>query len=189
MAELLTEARTASVSTPLGTDLTLDLQGRSGGVESGLLTARGSLGNLPAGEAYIAPVEGKAEGVIVVPAKGYPKLEEQMTIRVKRGVVCAIEGGGKVGEEFRALLELPTPGRQGARRNLAELGIGSNPRAQLVDNTLEGEKIKGTVHIAIGDNAFLGGGVTADIHEDFVLSQPDLSLDGRVVIRAGEWLV
>ena len=76
-----------------------------------------------------------------------------------------------------------------ARRNLAELGIGTNPNARRPDNVLEAEKIKGTVHVAIGDNAHMGGRVEADFHEDFVLPQPDLYLDGILVIEGGEWKI
>ena len=189
MAALLTEAGTAVITTPLGTELTLDLQGRSGGADTGLIISRGRLDNLPAGEAFIAPVEGKAEGKIIVTPKGYAPLEKQMTLHFERGEVTEIEGGGKVGEEYRGLLKLPEPGRQAARRNLAELGIGTNPEARSVESMLEAEKIKGTVHIAIGDNAHLGGIVEADLHQDFVLWEPDLLLDGRVIIEGGKWLV
>jgi leucyl aminopeptidase (aminopeptidase T) len=188
IAGLLTEAKTAVITTSAGTQLTLNLKGRSGDVDTGLITP-GRIDNLPAGEAFIAPLEGTAEGKVVVSPKGYAPLEEPMTIHFKAGEVCDIEGGGEVGEEFRRLLELPTPGRQTARRNLAELGIGTNAKARSVQSTLEAEKIKGTVHIAIGDSAHIGGVVSADLHQDFVFWEPDLSLDGRVVIRRGKWLV
>jgi leucyl aminopeptidase (aminopeptidase T) len=46
---------------------------------------------------------------------------------------------------------------------------------------LEAEKIKGTVHLAIGDNAHFGGTVESDLHEDFVLPHPELFLDGELV--------
>jgi hypothetical protein len=35
----------------------------------------------------------------------------------------------------------------------------------------------------------MGGTVVADLHEDFVIPQPDLLLDDRVVIEGGEWRV
>jgi leucyl aminopeptidase (aminopeptidase T) len=190
MADLLTQAKSAVLTTPIGTELELDLEGRLGGVDDGLIiSGTKSLSNLPGGEAYIAPVEGKAEGRVVVTPKGFFRLREEMTFHFKDGLVSAIEGGGSVGDEFRALLELPTPGRQPGRRNLAELGIGTNPKAQFTDTTLEGEKIKGTVHIAIGDNSGIGGVVSADLHQDFILWEPDLLLDGQLVIRRGVWMI
>jgi leucyl aminopeptidase (aminopeptidase T) len=74
-----------------------------------------------------------------------------------------------------------------ARRNLAELGIGTNPNARQPDNVLEAEKIKGTVHIAIGDNIHMGGQVESDLHEDFVQPQADLLLDGQPAMIKGAW--
>jgi leucyl aminopeptidase (aminopeptidase T) len=188
MAQLLSEARVALIATPEGTELTLSLEERSGDVDVGLITS-GRVENLPAGEAFIAPLEGKAEGKIVVSPEGYPDLEEQMIIYFTAGEVSDIQGGGEIGDDLGRLWELPEEGRQPARRNLAELGIGTNPKAKSVDSVLEAEKIMGTVHIAIGDNAHIGGVVNADLHEDFVLWHPDLSLDGQPVIRSGEWLV
>ena len=74
------------------------------------------------------------------------------------------------------------------RRNLAELGIGTNPNAKSPVNLLEAEKIKGTVHVAVGDNFHMGGQISCDLHEDFVLPQPDLILDDKLAIEAGQWV-
>ena len=102
--------------------------------------------------------------------------------------VVDIRGGGAVGDQFRQLLNLDSddPAAR-ARRNLAELGIGANPNARRPDNILEAEKIRGTLHIGIGDNAHMGGQVESDLHDDLVQPQPDLLLDGKPVIVAGEW--
>ena len=186
IAKWLTAAQEAVVRTPEGTDLRFSLAGRQGANDHGLYTEKGSWGNLPAGEAYIAPLEGSAQGRLVVPAGWYPELRENMTLHFRDGLVCALEGGGAVGENF---LELIKPGDDRepyrSRRNLAELGIGTNPNASHPDNVLEAEKIRGTVHLAIGDNAHMGGTVSADLHEDFVLPHPDLYLDGETVMRGG----
>jgi len=188
LAQLLTSANSAVVATPDGTELVLDLGGRVGDVDVGLITTPGKFDNLPAGEAFIAPVEGKAEGRVVVTPKRRAGLQVPMTIYFEKGEVCCIEGGDSIGEELRHKLELPAEGRQGARRNLAELGIGTNPKAHSIESLLESEKIKGTVHIAIGDNAHIGGVVHADLHMDFVLWDPDLTLDGEAIIRGGSWV-
>jgi leucyl aminopeptidase (aminopeptidase T) len=186
IAERLTAAQQAVVRTPEGTDLRFSLAGRQGRNDHGLYREKGAWGNLPAGEAYIAPLEGTAQGQLVVPAGWYPGLTETMTLRFQDGLVYALEGGGSVGEKFLGLLKLGDDGEPyRSRRNLAELGIGTNPNASQPDNVLEAEKIQGTVHVAIGDNAHFGGTVSADLHEDFVLPHPDLLLDGEVVMRGG----
>jgi leucyl aminopeptidase (aminopeptidase T) len=188
MAELLTKARSARLTTPDGTDLTMDLNGRSGDVDSGFVAGMERPINLPGGEAFIVPVEGKAEGKVVVTPDGFARLNENMTISFAAGQAFDIKGGGSVGDEYRQLLELPTPGLQPGRRNLAELGIGTNPKATSVKSTLEAEKIMGTVHVALGDNSVMGGTVEADLHQDFVLWDPNLYLDDKLVIENGQWL-
>ncbi|MDH4208642.1 MAG: aminopeptidase, partial [Anaerolineae bacterium] len=182
------QAERAVVRSAKGTDISFSLAGRKGGVDTGLCTERAAWSNLPAGETYAAPVEGTALGVIVVQAGWYPNLSEDMVFTFEEGLVVRLEGGGKVGDKFRGLLRLDS-GEETyrLRRNLAELGIGTNPNAKQPDNVLEAEKIKGTVHLAIGDSSHMGGRVVADLHEDFVIPEPDLLLDDRVIIERGEW--
>jgi len=124
--------------------------------------------------------------VVVIPA-GYRRLDEEMTLQFAAGVVPEIQSGRTVGDDSRELLDLPTEGLQPARPNLAELGLGSNPKARSVHSDLDAEKMMGTFHIAIGGHAHIGGVVHADLHEDFILWEPYLLLDGPMVIRAGKW--
>jgi leucyl aminopeptidase (aminopeptidase T) len=188
LAKLVTAAEKATVRSPGGTEISFSLSGRKGGLDTGLCTEKAAWSNLPAGETYAAPVEGTAEGVIVAQAGWYPELEQDMVLTFEDGLVVGVEGGGKVGDEFRRLLNLESDEQvYRFRRNLAELGIGTNPNAKKPDNVLEAEKIKGTVHLAIGDSSHMGGQVVADLHEDFVIPEPDLLLDDRLIIARGEW--
>ncbi|MGB3904319.1 MAG: aminopeptidase, partial [Anaerolineae bacterium] len=190
LAQLVTAAESATVRSPGGTDIRFSLAGRSGGVDTGPCSAKGAWSNLPAGEAYAAPVEGTAQGVIAVQAGWYPNLTEDMNLHFEEGLVVRLEGGGNVGDEFRELLQLESEEETyQARRNLAELGIGTNPNAKQPDNVLEAEKIKGTVHLAIGDSSHMGGTVVSDLHEDFVIAEPDLLLDDELVIEGGQWRI
>ena len=184
LAEILTRGKTARVLTPAGTDLTLSIEGRQAIADTGLLTARGAFGNLPAGEAFLAPVEGTAEGVIVVDGSvgDSGALTEPITLVVKEGYVTEVRG--KKAEQLKSLLG--PHGREAY--NIAELGIGTNDRARIVGNVLEDEKVLGTVHIAVGNNAFMGGKVNVPSHHDAVLRGPDLIIDGVTVMRAGELL-
>lgn len=189
-AERLTRASEAVIVSRAGTDLTLNLQGRDGLADHGLFTQAGDFGNLPAGEAYIAPVEGTGQGKLVVPAGWWHGMTEEMTVFFRDGLVHRIEGGGKVGARLRSLLGLEEGmARNESRCNLAELGIGTNPFARSVESGLEAEKIKGTVHVAMGDNAHMGGTVSTDLHFDMIIPQVDLFLDGEKIIADGEWLI
>lgn len=184
LAAILTQGKTARVTTPAGTDITLSIEGREAIADTGLLTQRGAFGNLPAGEAFLAPVEGSSEGIIVVDGSvgDSGALSEPITLIVKAGYVTEIRGSKAEGLE--RLLE--PHGRDAY--NIAELGVGTNEKARIVGNILEDEKVLGTVHIAVGNNAFMGGRVNVPSHHDAVLRSPDLFIDGQPVMRAGQLL-
>jgi len=187
LAKLITDVEECVIKTPGGTHMKFSLKGRTGSADAGIFTEKGAFGNLPSGEAFIAPLEGTAEGKVVVPKGWYKDLTENMTLIFKKGELVEIVGGGKVGDEFRELLKTEVkeqPYR--SRRNFAELGIGTNPNAKRPDNVLEAEKIKGTVHVAVGDNSHMGGKVSADYHQDFILPNPDLYINDKLVIKNGK---
>ena len=180
-AKLLTAAESVRLTTDLGTDLTFSIAGRAGGPDTGIYSGAGEWGNLPGGEAFIAPLEGTANGKLVVPAGWYPGLTETMTLEFQNGYVVSLQGGGQVGAEFTKLFNFGDANYQ-HRRNCAELGIGTNPKAKKPDNVLEAEKIKGTIHIAVGDSSHMGGVNQSDLHEDFVIPNPRLYLDSQQVL-------
>jgi leucyl aminopeptidase (aminopeptidase T) len=187
LVEILTVVSKIRIKTETGTDLSLSLEGRRGIADTGVLNAPGSWGNLPAGEAYIAPLEGTASGVLVVERGWHPNLKERMRLFFEKGQLNRIVGGGKIGKD---LTELLRPNEDSEpyllRRNLAEFGIGTNPKAKKRDNILEAEKIRGTVHIAVGDNSHMGGRVKADYHQDFLIPSPTVDADSRRLIENGK---
>lgn len=190
MSQRLTAADTARLTAPNGTELTFSLQGRGGVGEDGDYTRSGAFGNLPAGEAYIAPVEGSVDGRLVVAAGWYPQLADEMVVTIRGGRAVDVRGGGRVGAWLRSMV-FPAACDRGpcSRSCVAELGVGVNAKASRPDNVLEAEKIKGTVHVALGDSAHIGGVNESDFHEDFVVPMPTLELEGVAVIVGGEWVV
>jgi aminopeptidase len=170
LVEAVNRAEWIRVTTPNGTDMNICKQGRHAEGDDGLLTAEGSFGNLPAGEAYLAPLEGKSHGVMVIEWGPTRKLNEPLRLTVENGVATRIEGN----DPHRARLEARFAENVNCR-NIAELGIGTNDKASQPDNVLEAEKILGTIHIALGDNTGFGGTVSAPFHEDYVFYQPTLT--------------
>jgi aminopeptidase len=102
-----------------------------------------------------------------------------------------VDGGHLVsagGERCRRLMELLTEhGSDGT--NVAELGIGTNPKARLSGEVLEDEKILGTAHVAFGASAAIGGTVQVPVHLDCVVMKPDLTVDDEPVVRDGNLVV
>jgi len=183
VAGILTRGKVARVTSPAGTDITLPIEGIAAIASRGLILERGSFGNLPSGEAYLRPQEGLSEGVVVVDGAmaGLGRIEEApIRIRVERGMAVEITGG----KEAARLLELMDAAGPAAR-NVAELGVGTNDRAQVTGTILEDEKILGTVHVAFGNNASMGGTVTVPFHLDGVILRPTLTVDGEVLLDGG----
>jgi aminopeptidase len=170
LVEAVNKAEWIRVTTPNGTDMNICKQGRYAKGDDGLLTAPGSFGNLPAGEAYLAPLEGMSHGTMVIEWGPTRKLDEPLRLTVEKGVAVRIDGS----DPHRARLEAKFAENDNCR-NIAELGIGTNDKASRPDNVLEAEKILGTIHIALGDNSGFGGTVSAPFHEDYVFYQPTLT--------------
>jgi leucyl aminopeptidase (aminopeptidase T) len=157
-------------------------------LDTGMLTKPGSFSNLPAGEVYLAPVEGTAEGMLVLNWAPNRKLASPIKVKVEKGRAREVSGEEPFVAEFIGNLD-----RFPDNRNLAELGIGTNDRASRPDNVLESEKILGTIHIAFGDNSSMGGKVSTPFHQDFVFFHPTLTVEKNgsmlKVISAGRLAV
>jgi leucyl aminopeptidase (aminopeptidase T) len=169
-AEALSAAESATVISGGGRELRFSLEGRSATADTGILKERGQFGNLPGGEGFIAPVEGTAEGELSV---GPPEDPGRWWFRFAKGNLVEVHGNPPFEESLeKVFAQYPQA------RNLAELGVGTNEKAQPSDSVLESEKILGTIHLAVGDNAGFGGKVAVPYHQDYVVYSPTLHLDG-----------
>jgi leucyl aminopeptidase (aminopeptidase T) len=183
VARLLDEADDVHLRCPRGTELRLDLRGRSGIADDGDLSDRGAFGNLPCGEGFIAPAGG--EGTIAassLPGSGI--VDEPVLLHVRDGRLESADDSAAAG---RYLAQLDAHGSLG--RNLAELGVGTNDRATLTGNILEDEKILGTAHVAFGASAAIGGTVTVPVHLDVVVLEPSVRIGTTQVLDAGRYLL
>src|SRR5205823_11057966 len=109
--------------------------------------------------------------------------DEPAKLTLKNGRIIDAQSG--LGPQFIELLRVH--GQLGA--NLAELGIGTNDRALLTGSVLEDEKILGTVHVAFGASAGIGGTVSVPIHLDVVVLDASLDVDGRPVLDRGSFVL
>jgi leucyl aminopeptidase (aminopeptidase T) len=182
VAQLLTHAATAQLSCARGSEMTFDLTGRAGIADDGDLTSTGAFGNLPCGEAFISPRSGEGH-VVAMSLASLGFSDPAASLSVDAGRLISAEGG--LGPRFLELLhEHGEPGL-----NLAELGVGTNDRAMLTGNVLEDEKILGSVHVAFGASAAIGGSVTIPIHLDAIISDASLLIDGEPVLEKGRWVL
>jgi len=188
-AAVLNKAARVVVRGANGTYLRMDLGGRTCHPDDGLLHTPGKYGNLPAGEAFLAPLEGTAQGVLVAEWSQTDKLLRPMALWVRDGLLHEVEGDGPAADLLRRKIK-----ESPLNANVAELGVGTNPGAKRPDNILESEKILGTIHVAFGDNHGFGGKVATPFHQDYVVFKASLAAElpgGRTkeILRDGAWVL
>jgi leucyl aminopeptidase (aminopeptidase T) len=169
--------------TPAGTRLRTRLGGRAAVANTGRVTHPGARSGVPTIEAYIAPLEGTAEGTAVIDASvGVLGLvASPLTITFSGGRAVAFEGRAQA-SALRDVVE-----RVGSADAfmLSEVGIGLNPQARVVGRIIEDEGTYGTCHIALGSNIHFGGRLDVPFHLDMVMWAPDILVDGRVLMEGG----
>ena len=185
IADALNGGAEARITCPNGSDLRLGLEGRTAIPDAGELTERGAFGNLPCGEGFVSPDDRACEGTLVVDGTiaSLGQVSEPVRLTVAGGVLTEATG-----REGAALMELLTAhGPEGA--TIAELGIGTNEKAQLTGNVIEDEKLLGTAHVAFGASEAIGGRIQVPVHLDCVVLRPTVTVDGSELVRDGELLL
>jgi len=183
-----------------GTDFRVKVEGRRLNIDDAFISdadwAIGDRGaNLPAGELFIAPHETVGGGRLYCPVTSDSMSEkrvEDVNLEFKDGKLVleslrARKNEKAMLESFRQSEELDKNKYDPVRtRNVAELGIGFNPRiTNAIGYILTDEKVAGTVHLAFGSNNTYGGKSESVMHWDFV-SAPGVNIevermDGRMI--------
>ncbi len=187
LSAILDEGKVAHITTTSGTDLIMPIDGIKAISSTGLILEKGMGGNLPSGESFLMPEEGKSEGVLFIDAAvaGIGKIQSQpIKVVIKDGYAIEFSGGQEARELESSLAKFGKPGM-----NVAELGIGTNHEASVSGNILEDEKVMGTIHVAFGNNISMGGTCNVGIHIDGVLTQPNVYIDQKKIMENGKLLI
>ncbi|MFH1573988.1 MAG: leucyl aminopeptidase [Acidobacteriota bacterium] len=186
VGDRLARAKTVRLTSREGTDLTFQVQGRKVNVMAGIV-GPGEFSPVPNAEVNVSPLEGTANGVLVadasIPYLGIGLLRQPIRFTVRDGFIVAIEGGDpeQAGKLRAAWKSQADPNVY----NIAEMGIGMNPKCRFMGIMLEDEGVLGSVHIGTGTNITLGGTIQARSHYDLIMRAPTLTLDGEVLIDEG----
>ncbi len=175
LAETFKGASEIRLMSELGTDISFEVDTSKWNLDMGCCRQKGCSTNLPAGEVYTAPENCTGTVVIDGSMAGLELLKNTLKIRVEEGLAVDVQG-----DRAKEVLKIINPLGDVAR-NIAELGIGTNPRARMIGVVLEDEKVRGTAHIALGDNSTIGGTVVAGVHLDAIIRKPRVFADGHEI--------
>ncbi len=207
VVKAMKNAAEINVKTLLGTDITFGIKGRKPMTDDGDFKTPGKGGNLPCGEVFISPALETADGTIVfdgsITLEKTLIIEEPVKANVKKGFVTEIDGrkeAGKLDAYIRKAEKKPFKMLKKGElanekvieyaknaRNIGEFGVGLNPKARIVGNVLEDEKVLGTVHFAIGSN--YDQDALALIHSDGIIKNPTVTVDGKLLMKKGKLLI
>jgi len=200
-------AKEIHVETELGTDISVGIKGRKPRLDDGDFRTPGKGGNIPSGEVFISPELGASNGTLIfdgsITLDKTLIIKEPMKLRVEEGFVTKIDGKIEAKkltkyiekaekEPFKMAKKGELDNKKAEEysknaRNVGELGIGLNPKAKIVGNVLEDEKVLGTVHFAIGSN--YDQDALALIHSDGIIKEPTVTVDGKILMKQGKIMI
>jgi len=192
VGEIAREASEITVTTPAGTKFTAEFSPSLKWVVCDGLLRAGKPTNLPEGEVFTCPYNVK-EGVVVIDGILGDYFSQKFGLLEDTPVTWEIEDGRvrKVScVDERLVSELGEYMAQDENADrLGEFAIGTNTGLdRLVGNLLQDEKFPG-VHVAVGEPIprETGADWTSKAHLDGVLKNVTIDVDGRVIMRRGEF--
>ncbi len=159
------------IATDVGTKLSFSVENRPFFTDTKIDWKTMKWMNLPTGEVCVAPVENSLEGMLIcdMAIGGIGPLKSPFTLYIKDGKVQKTNSKD-ASVKKRVESSLTTDEKSSI---VGEFALGINPKARLAEEFLETEKIKGTVHIAFGDNTdFPKGKNNSANHMDFLMNKP-----------------
>ncbi|MBU3941314.1 MAG: aminopeptidase, partial [Nanoarchaeota archaeon] len=174
------------IKTKAGTDIKTAVHDTISESDNLLKNKKGAFGNLPTGEIDSGIVREKTNGTIVFDCSfpGLGLLEKPIKIKVVSGIGTIVINNNKAKILYNMLKDV---GKDAFK--LAELGIGTNPKAKITGNVLEDEKVLGTVHFAFGNDLSYNGTNDVPLHLDGIIKEPTIEVDGKTIMKNGKLLI
>lgn len=188
--ELVRHAKKIHVTSAKGSDVTATFNPAWKWIPChGRYSEQGQWGNLPEGEVFTAPAT--VDGVLVCDVLGdffsekYGVLAHPVTLHIKDGYITTVScEEAAIEQEVRDyFFANPNGNRAG------EFAIGTlTSLKRLVGNLLQDEKMPG-LHVAFGNPypEFTGADWSAKTHVDVIPSRCTIEIDGREIMRDGQF--
>jgi aminopeptidase len=177
------------ITTPAGTDLTVEIASRRSFVSDGVLSddklKRGGAACqtwLPAGEVYLTPVPGTAEGKVLVERMLLEGKEiHGLSLTFKKGKLMEMKAKSGL-ERLQALYDAGSAGKD----EFSFLDLGINPAVHLPKNSPTGLFMEaGTITVGCGSNVWAGGDNKSSFDLTCYLRGGMLQIDGKALVEDG----
>lgn len=185
----LAGGKKVQITTPDGTDLTVEIEKRPAFVSDGVLSddklKKGGPACqvwLPAGEVYLAPVPGTAEGKVVVERMLWEGKEVRgLSLTFKKGKLTEMKAKSGL-ERLQALYDAAGEGKD----EFSMLDVGINPAVRLPKSSPAGVYMEaGTITVGLGGNVWAGGDNKCSFWMPVFVRGGTLRVDGKALIQDG----
>ena len=190
MKSTLSAGKRLHLTSPGGTDLTVDIAGQSTRTSDGIITpekrkAGGTACQtwLPAGEVYFQTVAGSAEGKVVFDHFYFEFKDcRNVVFTVKAGKIAGIAAETGL-ERLREVYDAAAPGKE----RLTTMDLGINPNMRLAPGSrLRTYMPAGMIGVSFGDDLWAGGDLSNGFGLGGEVADGTLTLDGKALIENGE---
>jgi leucyl aminopeptidase (aminopeptidase T) len=186
VAEKLQGATNIMITTEKGTELKLPVKRRKILTGTGVLRNISEFGFMPSGEVFIAPLEGRVNGKIVVDGSisTIGVLNNPVTIDIKKGLADKITGKTAAKKLIKDLEEFDQDAYM-----LGKFGIGTNHMARISGVPNEDKLCLGTCCIAFGNNDHMGGKIDSKSYIECVIELPTIYFDDICILEHGNLMI
>jgi leucyl aminopeptidase (aminopeptidase T) len=189
LKELLKAGKEVQITNTNGTDLKVRIENRPVFVSDGITSAEDLAGGLaamqvylPAGEVFVTPVPGTAEGIVVVDHDFYQgKLIEGITLTFKEGKLISMTAKSGL-EPLKAMYDAAGPGKE----EFSLMDIGINPDVKIKPGSMLLTWMpSGMLTIGIGNNIWAGGENKNPYGYNFFMPGSTVKVDGKILVENG----
>ncbi|HVD33490.1 MAG TPA: aminopeptidase [Gemmatimonadales bacterium] len=192
VSKVLAGGKELRITNPNGTDFRIGISGRPITVSDGIISAddrkKGGAATsvwLPAGEVFLTPVPGTANGVVVTD-EDYLQGQriEGLRLEFKDGKLTSMTAKAGL-EPLKALYDAAGPGKD--LPGVIDIGINSGAKAP------EGKALRvwsqaGTVTVVVGNNTWAGGDNQVQFAAFASSPKSTLTVDGKPLVQDGKLL-
>jgi len=186
----LSSAKEVHITNPNGTDLRVQISGNPVFVSDGVISEEDMQTGgaacqvwLPAGEVYVTPVAGTANGKVVVERHFFQGKEVQgLELTFKDGKLTSMKAKSGL-EALKALYDASGEGKD----EFAYVDVGINPNVKLIPNSrMVAWMATGMVTVGLGENtSWAGGQNESNFSMQSFLPGSTLTIDGEVLVKDG----
>lgn len=186
---VLKAGKEVQITNSNGTDLKVRVENRPVFASDGITSAEDMKGGLaamqvylPAGEVFVTPVAGTAEGIVVVDRDFYQgKLIEGITLTFKGGKLISMTAKSGL-EPLKAMYDAAGTGKE----EFSFIDIGINPDVKTKPGSMLISWIpSGMLTIGIGNNIWAGGENKTPYGYNFFIPGSTVKVDGKTLVENG----